>query len=143
MNPLSTKKMIAEYSKLNNIDPELVEAVVHTYWKEVKKHLTSLDHTSVYVDYLGTFEVVSSKMRQRIQSLNHQLDKTAPTSFRSFATYDRLKDVRDKMQILHDRFEIQKQEIRERRNENRQKRINERLARNQNIDGNLEQNLPK
>lgn len=143
MNPLSTKKMIAEYSQLNNIDPELVEAIVHVYWKEVKKQMQSLDHTSVYVDYLGTFKVVSSKMKQKIDSLNHQLDKTAPTSFRSFAAYDRIKEVRDKMQILYDRFEEEKKEIREKRNVNRQIRINERLAHNQNIDGSLEQNLPK
>ena len=55
MKPKKTKQLIPELAKKLHLSEQEVKSVMDVYWDKVRKTLSSLDHTHVYLKGLGTF----------------------------------------------------------------------------------------
>jgi len=55
LKPKKAKNLVPELAKKLQLSEEEVRSVVDAYWDKVRKTLSSLDHTHVYLRGLGTF----------------------------------------------------------------------------------------
>jgi hypothetical protein len=60
----------------NNYDLDLVEEVNQFFWKEVRRSLTSMEHTSVSIKHLGTITVSKRKVDYIIKKLIKKIRDT-------------------------------------------------------------------
>lgn len=69
MNPSKAKNYISETANELKLSEEMVEKVVHAYWYEIRKQLSSLSHPRVHVTNLGDFTIKHWKLDDKIKML--------------------------------------------------------------------------
>lgn len=94
MNPISVNELISIYCGRTGKDPKKVKKVLESYWKTIKKDITSLQYYSYTIEGIGTWEVRQNRIESKIKILEVILDVTPPTSFKNMEVYyynDQLK----------------------------------------------------
>ena len=97
MNPKKASKLIEEFSKENDLNKDLVEAVITSYWKNVRANMKDITYPRLYLNNFGTFVVSLNKLDKYINKYVSYLENTPPNSFSNFAKYDHTKKVLEKL----------------------------------------------
>ena len=104
--------MIEDFSKENNLDPKYVNAVVSSYFKEVKNCMTSLDHTRVKILNLGKFYCLHYKYDDKILHLKRLLNCIPPTTFQNIIKHNAIEEKLNKCILLKEKHDKEQERIR-------------------------------
>lgn len=112
-------KEILKIVKQNNPewDEELMQEVVNFYYSRVRKALSNLEDTNVFLPKLGTFRIRKQKMDKMISDKERLVEKLNPHEFNKYDRYRRHKDHLDKLNNIKEKFN----ELDKKRNEFRSK----------------------
>lgn len=69
MRPKKAKEFIPEIAQELSISEELVKDVINTYWSEIRKTLSGVQHSRVHVTNLGDFVTKHWKIDEKIEML--------------------------------------------------------------------------
>lgn len=101
MRPKKVKDLLKEYSKKHE-DPALIEDIIVFYWENLRKVMTNKEHFTFMLKGLGNFSVNEKKLDQLLAKSHAHLKSLNPKEFKSFATYDAVKENHDKLAKLKD-----------------------------------------
>ena len=78
MKPKKTKELIPELAKKLQLSDEEIKSVLDLYWRKVRKTLSSLEHTHVYLKGLGTMYmkpwIVEKRIRMNDYAMQNYID---------------------------------------------------------------------
>ena len=69
MHPKKAKEFIPEIAQELSIQEEIVKDVINTYWSEIRKTLSGVQHSRVHVTNLGDFVTKHWKIDEKIETL--------------------------------------------------------------------------
>jgi hypothetical protein len=105
--------LIEDYAAKHNLDPKLVKAVVKSYYKEVKFHMSTLEHLRINLVGLGKFYVLFYKFDTVIQKYQNMMNSIPPTSFQNIAKYKQLEEKLNRLMLLKQKHENEREQIRQ------------------------------
>ena len=104
--------MIEDFAKENDLDPKYVNAVITSYFKEVKKEMGTLKWLRIKISNLGTISIRHYRVDYKIAELRRILDSIPPTSFQEIEKYKSIEDTLNKFIKLKEQYDQEKNEIR-------------------------------
>lgn len=120
MIPKKPNDLIKELANTTGHSEDMIKEVVAIYWKQIRKELSSLQHTGVVADKLGTFEVKHWKIEETLRKLE---DKMRNLNVNTFSGYEARKEYLEKHRrliTLQEKFDEEarrKKEVRSSRND--------------------------
>jgi hypothetical protein len=68
--------IIKKVAEKNNVDEKLVDKIIRHHWrKDIKKEMVLMNHTSIYLRYIGTITYSKIRVRQQIFKLIHKIKR--------------------------------------------------------------------
>ena len=67
MRPKKAKELIPSVAKKTDISEELVSQITSYYWQEIRRQLSSMQHSRVHVTNLGDFVIKHWKLEEKIK----------------------------------------------------------------------------
>lgn len=107
--------MIEDFSKENNLDPKYVNAIVTTYFKEVKRAMTSLEYLRIKIPNLGRFLIRFYRLDYKIIETKRIMDLLPPTSFRNIERYRIVEEKLNALVKLKETHENEVQNLKDHR----------------------------
>ena len=102
MNPKKAKSLAKSTADSLDIPEAYVSAVLSFFWQELRRDMSSLNHSKIFVKGLGTFQIRYDKVNQTIQMYQGFVDKYQPKTFRQYGMMNtksnrlnRLLDIRE------------------------------------------------
>lgn len=111
MKPKKYKEILKKVKENNpEWNEELMQEAVNFYYSRVRKALSNLEDTNVFLPKLGTFRIRKQKMDKMISDKERLVEKLNPHEFNKYDRYRRHKDQLDKLNIVKEKFnELDKQ----------------------------------
>ena len=69
MRPKKAKDFIQDVAKQLHFSEDVVKDVVDYYWRNIRKSLSSLDHSRIHLTNLGDFTIKHWKIDEKIEGL--------------------------------------------------------------------------
>lgn len=98
MIPKKASSLYKEITKEFDVSEELVESLIESYYKTLRKKLTSLSDLRINVDGLGHFVIKIQKVKKTIPHY-HKVLENHDTS--TFGAYHNKKSVEEKLELLN------------------------------------------
>jgi hypothetical protein len=124
MKPTKRESIVKLTSEKLNLDNELVDTVVVSFYGYLNKTLASLDHTHVHVPGLGLFKLRKKKVLDAIIRQERTIAIFEQKTSLSMMKYSTLQDAKDKLEKLKiilvkiNQEEERKKELKEKRKSN-------------------------
>jgi|688.fasta_scaffold209833_4 hypothetical protein len=97
MIPKKAKSLIPEVSKDLELDEELVKDVIDFYWDDVYDALRSIEHTRLYIQNLGDFNIKHWLLTKKILDYSEKLDRNPGQTFMQRLKKEEATESLDKM----------------------------------------------
>ena len=106
LRPRKSKEFISEVADETNVSKETAEDIILYYWREVRKHLSSLSHNRVHVTNLGDFVTKHWKIDGRIEALEKWEENNRQKGLQQitarFKTAESLFDLKNLRKIIEE-----------------------------------------
>jgi len=117
MIPKKSDTLFKDVAEELEISEDLVEKFVTFYYKDVRKHLTELNHTRINLDGLGHMVIKTKTVEILIEKYNRMIAKANTFNFSGYFNKKRLEsriETLNSMQLKIDEFNEKKKEFKKR-----------------------------
>jgi nucleoid DNA-binding protein len=83
--PTKSKEIVKKLIKEHDLNESYTEDVISFVWSEIKKSLTEMTHSQLYVNDFGTFSVRKARLNKALTNYKIYLDSEAPKSFEEYS----------------------------------------------------------
>ena len=114
MIPKKSDTLFKDVAEELEISEDLVEKFVTFYYKDVRKHLTELNHTRINLDGLGHMVIKTKTVGILIEKYNRMIAKANTFNFSGYFNKKRLEsriETLNSMQLKIDEFNEKKKEF--------------------------------
>jgi len=109
LKPIKRKQLVEKTAAQLGINEELVDEIVVNYWDYVRKQMSQVVHTHIYVPNFGTFFVKPKALTAKIISIRKYMDKLShPKTLDSYArrrdrvvTVEHLENIQEQINQLY------------------------------------------
>lgn len=74
MKPLKRKQISEIIAEKMKLPLDLVDEIVSSYYKQIQKKLSGLEHERLFIDGLGTFYIKKKKLDSKMQAYKNIID---------------------------------------------------------------------
>ena len=85
MNPKKHKEFREGIAKEVGVHTQVVDDFINFYYAKLRKKLSQLSHSNIYVDGLGTFQLKKNKLEFAIKKNKSMLGNIAKTTYKGYA----------------------------------------------------------
>ena len=114
MIPKKPDTLFKDVAEELDVSQDLVDALISFYYKDVRKHLTELNHTRLNLDGLGHIVIKTKTVSIMIEKYNRMIAKADTFNFSGYFNKKRLEsriESLDSMKIKIDEFTEKKKEF--------------------------------
>ncbi len=116
MKPKSFKSLKQGIAEEVGVHENVVTDFINFYYRLVRKNLSDLDNPKVYVENLGTFSIMKSKLKKNIERQNNILESTDVNTYKGYekhvnitAKINKMKQVLDLINEREEEYKLFKQ----------------------------------
>jgi nucleoid DNA-binding protein len=106
LRPKKAKELIPSVAEKTGVSEELVKQITSYYWQEVRRQLSSLQHSRVHITNLGDFVIKHWKLEEKIKMYEQFEEKNKQKGMQQitarFRTAEKLFDLYNIKKIINE-----------------------------------------
>lgn len=104
MKPKKYREILKKIQKHNNWDEDLMSDAVNFFYSRVRKAMSSLEDTTMFIPKLGTFKIRKHRMDKMIAEKEELIKKLNPHEFTKYDSYRKNKEDLEKLYKIKNKF---------------------------------------
>lgn len=104
MKPKKYREILKKIKKGKDWDEDLMSDAVNFFYSRVRKAMSNLEDTNMFIPKLGTFRVRKHRMEKMIEDKEALIKKLNPHEFTKYDSYRKNKEDLDKLYKVKEKF---------------------------------------